>query len=132
MRQAKGKAVKRKRRNKRKRRGKRLSKHERKVLEIARTMNDGWDRKAIDSAFDAGALTWAEAKALYAEQGLVRLAFIAHRTHPDGNLARVRFMRRTAQTSLLRLRYNLAQRIYVELPDGESSGADDRALARNR
>ncbi len=117
---------KRRRLTKRQRAKRALARHNRRAAALARSLNRAVELKTIDTAFEAGSLTWDEAKALYAEQAIVRSAFIAHRDHDHRNLRRVRFIRRTARTSLLRLRHNLAQRIYVD----EDDGAPRRAVAK--
>ena len=67
----------------------------------------------IDNAFSAGTLTWSEAQALYAEQGVIRHAFIEARTDMGWRIAaeRAAFMLRVAQSTFVKLAYNDRKRI---------------------
>jgi len=107
------------------RNARKLRRHERRMKKMAKRMNRQVELNAIDSAYDAGSLTWNEAAGLYAEQGVVRQTFINHRGFDDRNLARIQFVRDTARASLARLRFNLAQRIYVD----DADQRQPRALA---
>lgn len=62
----------------------------------------------IDSAFAAGTLTWTEARALYAEQSVIRHAFIEGRADFGHRIAakRAAFMLRVAQSTFVKLAYN--------------------------
>ncbi len=63
--------------------------------------------REIDSAFNAGALTYSEARALYAEQAAIRAAYTrATTTDREHAARRALFMLRTAQGTLARLRFN--------------------------
>ena len=71
----------------------------------------------IDSAFAAGALTFQEAKRLYAEQATIWAEYVRElsTSMPAATAeAKLRFMLETAQATLARLTYN--QVVRVDLP----------------
>lgn len=70
----------------------------------------------IDRAFTSGALTWDEAKALYAEQAVIRNAYIQGKTLHGRRVAarRAAFMLRMSQGTYARLVYNGDQRRHSE------------------
>lgn len=75
---------------------------------VLRVFNSGRALQQIDAAFASGALTWAEAQALYAEQSLIRNAYVRGKvTHGRGLAARrAAFMLRTSQSTYARLAFN--------------------------
>lgn len=116
-------------RKKARRAARRQKRHDKAIRKIARKLNRGVELRAIDSAYDAGSLTWQEAKGLYAEQAIVRRSVMNNRVRKTGSIKRVRFIRDTAKTTLVRLKHNLAQRIYV-MPAEPVSQEGERAVAQ--
>ena len=82
---------------------------ERAVLAV---FDSGHALAQIDEAFASGALTFAEAKVLYAEHALIRNAYIQGKEVYGRALAarRAAFMLRTAQGTYARLAFNDQQR----------------------
>lgn len=82
---------------------------ERAVLMV---LDSGHALAQIDEAFASGALTFAEAKVLYAEQALIRNAYIQGKEIYGRELAarRAAFMLRMAQGTYARLAFNDKQR----------------------
>ena len=78
---------------------------------------DGQLLRAIDAAFYEGALTFPEARALYAEHAAVRADYIRNRVlrGDEAALQRAEFMIRVAQSTLARLTYNAARRVEVQI-----------------
>ena len=83
--------------------------HERAVVAI---FNSGQALAQIDTAFTSGALTFMEAKALYAEHASIRNAYVRGKETVGRQLAarRAAFMLRTAQGTYARLAFNAEQR----------------------
>ena len=83
---------------------------------VEAVFNTGRALKQIDLAFASGALTWSEAKALYAEQALIRNAYIQGKvTHgPLVAARRAAFMMRMSQSTYARLAFNTEQRQTIE------------------
>ena len=83
---------------------------------VLSVFNSGRALHQIDIAFESGALTWDEAKALYAEQSMIRSAYIRGKVVHGRQLAarRAAFMLRMSQSTYARLAFNSEQRRPVE------------------
>ena len=94
-------------------RGSSVTDTERAVVEV---FNSGRALRQIDQAFASGALTWNEAKALYAEQSLIRSVYIRGKVTHGREVAarRAAFMLRTSQGTYARLAFNAEQRRTVD------------------
>jgi len=79
---------------------------------VLRVFNTGRALEQIDAARASGALTWDEASVLYAEQSVIRSAYIRGKTLHGRALAarRAAFMLRTSQSTYARLAFNDEQR----------------------
>lgn len=78
---------------------------------VLKVFSTGRALEQIDAARASGALTWAEAKALYAEQAVIRSAYIHGRTTHGRKYAakRAAFMLRVSQGTYARLAFNTVQ-----------------------
>ena len=90
-----------------------ISEAERSVLQV---FHSGRVLQQIDRGVVSGALTWTEAAALYAEQAVIRRAFISGKARHGAELSakRAAFMLRMSQSTYARLAYNGVQRRLVE------------------
>ena len=79
---------------------------------VLRVFNNGRALKQIDVGYASGALTWDEAAALYAEQGVIRNAYIRGKAFRGRDYAarRAAFMLRMSQSTYARLAFNDEQR----------------------
>ena len=86
------------------------------ALEIDRAVlhvfSTGRALQQIDAGYHSGALTWNEAKALYAEQSVIRSAYINGKVLHGREFAarRAAFMLRVAQGTYAQLAFNDTQR----------------------
>lgn len=89
--------------------------HDGPTVDAHAMLQSGLMLRAIDSAFEAGALTFQEAQALYSEQSAIRTAYIetVHERGAAAADARVSFMVRTAWATLARLSFNHIRRVDV-------------------
>lgn len=73
--------------------------------------------RSIDDAFDAGRLTFEEARHLYQEQAIVRQSYIEalDRLGPEAANQRLAFMIRTAWGTITRLSFNDVRRVNTPL-----------------
>ncbi|MDP6942641.1 MAG: hypothetical protein QF464_00705 [Myxococcota bacterium] len=83
---------------------------------VLHVFNTGRALEQIDRAFNSGALTWSEAQALYAEQGVIRSAYIRGKgLHgPEFAARRAAFMLRVSQSTYAQLAFNSEQRRPVQ------------------
>ena len=84
--------------------------------QVQTILDSGQMLAEIDSAYRAGALTYSEARALYAEQSAIRGTFTRLANDDrQGAARRAMFMMRTAQGTLARLRFNAQNQLQLRV-----------------